>query len=47
MDKISQSPILRKWTYLVLVFLCLFALFWKGGEIAAGIAELVRAMQGR
>lgn len=47
MDKIGHDKTLRNWTYIVLLFACLFAFLWKCGDIATGLAELVRAIQGR
>lgn len=49
--EINDGSNFRRWSYTILAiamgFLCVFALFWKGGDIASGVADLVRALQGR
>ncbi len=47
MDKLSESRTLRVWTYVIGIIIFITVLVMNFGEISIGIADLVRALNGR
>ncbi len=47
MRTIAESKTLRKWTYIVSVLFILGMLILQSGNILTGLADLIRAFNGR
>lgn len=47
MNAFSQNKTLRVWSYIIAVLVIIGLLFIFGGELFKGIAEIIRATQGR
>lgn len=47
MKTIAESKTFRNWTYIVLILIIIGIFVFKGGDIFSGLAELIRAFNGR
>lgn len=47
MNAFSQNKTLRVWSYIIAVLVVIGLFFIFGGELFKGIAEIIRAAQGR
>ncbi|MBJ9370549.1 hypothetical protein [Acinetobacter sp. TGL-Y2] len=45
MDKLSESKILRYWTYVISIFSILGILSWQAASILTGVAKIIEALK--
>ncbi|WP_373351034.1 hypothetical protein [Acinetobacter bereziniae] len=45
MDKLSESKILRYWTYVISIFTILGILSWQAASILTGVAKIIEALK--
>lgn len=44
MDKLSESKVLRYWTYVICIFMILGILCWQAAPILNGIAKILEVV---